>query len=78
MVWEAKTWKSAQQPGRPPDYIKGQIGGFVLHKLCHGADLTISAKDRVSQISHTCITKAGKLNFIIKKTNISLESLKKC
>ena len=21
---------------RPPDYIKGQIGGFVLHKLCHG------------------------------------------
>ena len=24
------TWRSAQHPGRPPDYIKGQI---VLHKL---------------------------------------------
>ena len=21
--------------GRPPDFIKGQIGGFVLHKLYH-------------------------------------------
>ena len=21
---------------RPPEYIKGQIGGFVLHKLYHG------------------------------------------
>ena len=29
LVWEAETW----HPGRPPDYIKGQIGGFALHKL---------------------------------------------
>ena len=28
-------------PGRPPDYIQGQIGGFVLHKLYH---LTISVR----------------------------------
>ena len=35
MVWEAETWRSAQHPGRPPDHIKGEIGGFVLHKLCH-------------------------------------------
>ena len=39
MVWEAETWRSAQHP---PDYIKGQIGGFVLHQLTTGADLTIS------------------------------------
>ena len=32
MVWERLCW-SAQHAGRPPDYIKGQIGGFVLHKL---------------------------------------------
>ena len=31
MVWEAETCSSAQHPGRPPDYIKGQLGGFVLH-----------------------------------------------
>ena len=36
MVWEAETWRSSQHPGTPPDYIKGEIGGFVLHKLCHG------------------------------------------
>ena len=33
MVWEVENWRSA---GRPPEYIKGQIGGFVLHKLYHG------------------------------------------
>ena len=33
VVWEAETWRSSQHPGRPPDYMKGQIGGFVLHKL---------------------------------------------
>ena len=38
MVWEAETWRSA------PDYIKGQIGGFVLHQLTTGADLTISVR----------------------------------
>ena len=27
-LWEAETWRSAQQP---PDYINGRIGGFVLH-----------------------------------------------
>ena len=31
MVWEAETWTVD-----PPDYIKGQIGGFVLHKLYYG------------------------------------------
>ena len=31
----ADTWRSAQHPGRPPDYIKRRIGGFVLHKLYH-------------------------------------------
>ena len=36
MVQKAETWRGVQQPGRPPDYIKGQIGGFVLHKLYHG------------------------------------------
>ena len=33
MVWEVENWRSAQHPGKPPDYIKG---GFVLHKLYHG------------------------------------------
>ena len=33
---EAETWRSAQHPGRPPDYIKGQIGGSVLHKFYQG------------------------------------------
>ena len=37
MVWEAETWRSVQHPGRPPDYIKGQIGGFVLDKLYLGS-----------------------------------------
>ena len=32
----AENWRSTQHPGRPPDFMKGQIGGFVLHKLCHG------------------------------------------
>ena len=29
MVWEAETRSSAQHPGRPPDYIKGQIGSGI-------------------------------------------------
>ena len=40
MVWEVENWRLAQYPDRPPDYIKGQIGGFVLHQLY----LTISAR----------------------------------
>ena len=56
-------WRSAQHPGRPPDYIKGQIDGFVLYKLysgCRPYDVCL-----VWQTSHTCIPKARKLNFII-------------
>ena len=30
MVWEAENWRSVLHPGRPPDYIKGQIGGADL------------------------------------------------
>ena len=26
---------SASHPGRPPDYIKGQVDGFVQHKFYH-------------------------------------------
>ena len=37
-----------QHPGRPPDYIKGQIGCFVLHKLYTGADLTIFVRQGYS------------------------------
>ena len=44
MLWEVENWWSAQLPGRPPGYIKGQIGGFVLHKLYYGADLMISVR----------------------------------
>ena len=36
MIREVEKWWSAQLPGRPPDYIKGQIGGFILHKLYRG------------------------------------------
>ena len=42
MVWEAAVLEcSASRYCRPPDYIKGQIGGFVLHK---GAVLTVSVR----------------------------------
>ena len=44
MVRKAETWRSTQHPGRPPDHIKGQLGGFVVHKLYYGADLTISVR----------------------------------
>ena len=28
---QAENWWSAQHPGRPPDYIKGPIGGLLYH-----------------------------------------------
>ena len=40
MVWEADNWWHPS--GRPPDYMKGQIGGIVLINFATGADLTIS------------------------------------
>ena len=36
MVRKVETWRSTQHPGRPPDHIKGQLGGFVVHKLYYG------------------------------------------
>ena len=60
MVWEAENWWS---------YIKGQIGGFVLHKLCQLRVQTLQFlldKDTTQSIlADTCIPKARKLNFII-------------
>ena len=45
-AWKAETWRSTHHPVRTPDYIKGQIGGFVLQYInfTMGADLTISVR----------------------------------
>ena len=36
MLFESRPWYGKWKIGRPPEYIKGQIGGFVLHKFYHG------------------------------------------
>ena len=35
-MFESRNFVECSHAGRPPDFMKGQIGGFVLHKLCHG------------------------------------------